>query len=103
MTAPDQPLVHVLLVHYDAEPERITALLEQHRRWLREQYDAGRFLLSGPREPRTGGVILARGEDPAQLADLVATDPFVLAGAAHYELLAFRALWGPLAEAFTVP
>jgi uncharacterized protein YciI len=56
-----------------------------HMEWVNAGYDSGAFLASGRKEPRTGGAILARGERAA-LEALVATDPFVLAGVAKYDI-----------------
>jgi len=49
-------LVHVT---YVKPLEVIDELLPAHRKFLEANYQAGLFLLSGPREPRTGGIILA--------------------------------------------
>jgi len=47
--------------------------------------------VSGRRIPRTGGVILARGEDRDEIEALAATDPFVRGGVATCEVVQFRA------------
>ena len=45
-------------------------------------------LLAGRREPRTGGILLARGERD-EIAAKAATDPFVVNGAASFDLIEF--------------
>jgi uncharacterized protein YciI len=55
--------VFVLLLSYVKPLEEVDALMREHVAWLRRHYDAGRFVASGRRIPRTGGVILARGDD----------------------------------------
>jgi uncharacterized protein YciI len=83
--------VFVLLLTYVRPLPEVDALMREHVAWLNEQYDAGRFLVSGRRIPRTGGVIVARGDDRAQIEALAATDPFVSGGVATCEVIQFRA------------
>jgi uncharacterized protein YciI len=60
-----------------------------HMTWLAEHYAAGEFLLSGRKEPRTGGVILANASTRADAEAICAGDPFVHAGVAEYEIVEF--------------
>jgi len=83
--------VFVLLLTYVRPLPEVDALMREHMAWLKEQYAAGRFVVSGRRIPRTGGVILARGEDRDEIEALAATDPFVRGGVATCEVLQFRA------------
>jgi len=71
--------VFVLLLTYVKPLAEVDALMREHVAWLDEQYDAGRFLVSGRQIPRRGGVILARGDDREEIERLAATDPFVSA------------------------
>jgi len=59
------------LVHmtYVKPLEVIDALLPAHRKFLEANYQAGLFLLSGPREPRSGGVILGDDHHPIGVSD----------------------------------
>jgi uncharacterized protein YciI len=83
--------VFVLLLTYVKPLAEVDALMREHVAWLNEQYDAGRFLVSGRRIPRTGGVILARGDDREAMEALAATDPFVRGEVATVEVIQFRA------------
>jgi len=83
--------VFVLLLTYTKPLAQVDALMREHVAWLDEQYAAGRFLVSGRRIPRTGGVILARGEDRDEIETIAATDPFVSGGVATCEVIQFRA------------
>ena len=75
----------ILSLTYIAPLSEVDAHIEPHMAWVAGGYDSGVFLASGRKEPRTGGVILAVGER-SQLETLIATDPFVLAGVAEYEV-----------------
>ena len=59
--------------------------MEAHMAWVRDGYDRGLFLASGRKVPRTGGVILARG-DRELLEELCAADPFAVHGVAAYDI-----------------
>ncbi|GAB5427612.1 MAG: YciI family protein [Devosia indica] len=75
----------ILSLTYTAPLSEVDAHVEPHLAWVAGGYDSGTFLASGRKEPRTGGVILAQGER-SQLEAFVATDPFVLADVADYEI-----------------
>ncbi len=81
----------VLLLTYVKPLAEVDLLMREHVDWLNEQYAAGRFLVSGRRIPRTGGVILAHGDDREAMEALAATDPFVRGGVATVEVIQFRA------------
>jgi uncharacterized protein YciI len=83
--------VFVLLLTYVKPLAEVDALMAGHVAWLNEHYASGRFLVSGRRIPRTGGVILAEGDDDAEMEALAATDPFVAGGVATCEVIRFRA------------
>lgn len=79
----------IVFVHYIRSLEELEAHLADHRRFLDEQYAAGHFLASGPRVPRTGGIVLARTATREELELVLAADPFRTAGVAEYEILEF--------------
>ena len=81
----------VLLLTYTKPLAEVDALMREHVAWLKQQYADGRFLVSGRQIPRTGGVILARGDDREEIEALAATDPFVSGGVATCEVVEFRA------------
>lgn len=81
----------LLLLTYVRPLPEVDALMREHVRWLDEQYAAGRFVVSGRRIPRSGGVIVARGDDRAEIEALAASDPFVSRGVATCEIIQFRA------------
>ena len=79
----------VILVNYVKPLAEIDANLEAHRRFLDEGYAAGYLLASGPRLPRTGGIILAQASGVEELRGFLDKDPFIKAGVAQYEILEF--------------
>ena len=81
----------VLLLTYTKPLGEVDALMRRHMAWLNEHYRAGRFVVSGRQVPRTGGVILARGDDREEIERIAASDPFVTGGVATVEIVQFRA------------
>lgn len=69
--------------------EEIDPLLEAHYAFLDRQYADGIFLASGPKVPRTGGAIIARGTDRAALEEILTQDPFFQAKVAEYTVTEF--------------
>lgn len=80
----------VVLVDYIRPLTEIDALVPAHRAFLQTYYDAGVFLLSGPRSPRIGGVILAQAQSRNALESILAQDPFAVADAARYQVVEFN-------------
>ncbi len=81
----------VIELVYKVELAQIDGAMRDHVAWLNAQYDAGRFVMSGRKVPREGGVILAVGDDRAEIEAIVKQDPFVARGFADYRLIQFRA------------
>ncbi len=80
----------VVTLRYDAPLEAIDAAMPRHVAWLEERIAARELLVGGRQVPRTGGVLLMRGER-AEVARLVQRDPFVSEGLAAAEITQFRA------------
>lgn len=85
--------LYIMLLTYTRPLDEVNARLEEHRAFLRRMYAAGRFIVSGPRVPPGGGVILARAASADDAHALTREDPFSQMGLATYEIIAFDALW----------
>lgn len=66
----------LVLLRYLVPLERIAETTDRHRAYLRELHAAKKLVASGPLVPRTGGAFLMRVADDAELASLLAADPF---------------------------
>jgi uncharacterized protein YciI len=75
----------ILSLTYVKPTEEADRFMAPHMDWVNAGYDSGMFLASGRKNPRTGGVILARG-DRAEIEAYAATDPFTVEGIALYEV-----------------
>ena len=76
-------------LHYIKPLDEVDRRLAEHREYLERHYAAGHFLLSGRKEPRDGGVILARAESRARIEAIVRDDPFHRRALAGYEIVEF--------------
>ena len=81
----------VLLLTYVKPLPDVDALMREHMAWINRHYASGDFVVSGRRVPRTGGVILARGDDREAIEAIAAADPFVSGGVATCEIVQFNA------------
>lgn len=75
----------IISLTYKVPMETVEAHLDAHVAWLKDGYAKGLCVASGRKVPRTGGVILVRGERAAAEA-FCKSDPFVTEGVADAEL-----------------
>ena len=81
----------VLLSRFQRPLEEVNRFLTAHSVWVQHHYESGRFLVSGRREPPTGGVIVARAESEQELREILALDPLQQMDLVEYEIVAFEA------------
>ena len=74
---------------YKKPLEEVDKYLEAHRVFLDKFYKSGVFVLSGPKTPRTGGVILAKLNKQEGEA-LIKSDPFYQYQIADYRIVEFE-------------
>ena len=67
----------------------LQSYLKARRRFLDKYHQAGSFLLSGGKEPRSGGIILATSPSHADIEALLGEDPFYQARLAEYHVTEF--------------
>lgn len=77
------------LIHltYAKPIEVVQEFTPSHRAYLRTKFDEGILLFSGPRVPRTGGVLFGKAEDVSVIDNMIASDPFKVNGVADYEVI----------------
>ena len=90
----------VVVLDYLVPLHVIDQHLAAHRAHLAAQYAAGKLVVSGPQAPRSGGVIVARCGDRAEVEAMMQSDPFIREGVASYRVIEFvaRASCAQLAE-----
>jgi uncharacterized protein YciI len=81
----------VIELVYTANLSEIDAHMAAHVAFLNKYYAAGKFLISGRKIPRDGGIILAVGKTRAEIEAIVEEDPFHAHGLAEFRIIQFRA------------
>lgn len=76
----------VISLTYKKPLEEADKHMAAHMDWVKGAFANGTFLASGRKVPRTGGVILARGERAA-IEALCAQDPFVFHDIADIDIV----------------
>lgn len=79
----------LILLNYTKPLSEVDRFVGEHRRFLERYYESGQFLLSGRKEPRTGGVILAKAETKTEIENIIQNDPFFEQKIAEYQIIEF--------------
>lgn len=79
----------IVQLTYVAPLSEVDKYLQIHREFLDYYYKQGLFIASGPKKPRTGGIIIAATQDKAQLETIFEQDPYYKAEIATYEFIEF--------------
>lgn len=79
----------VIALTYKKPIEVVDAYLTQHRDYLESGYQKNYFIASGPKNPRSGGIILSQLKDRDQLQKIIEQDPFYIHEIADFELTEF--------------
>jgi len=75
---------------YKKSIEQIDKYLTEHRAFLDTCYKNNYFVASGPKNPRTGGIIISQLKNRVQLENILKQDPFSIHGLADYEIIEFN-------------
>ena len=89
-TAAEDGGMYAIILDYTASLDQIDQHLDEHIVWLDRHYAEGTFLASGPREPRTGGIILTIDMPLDQVRALADSDPFARHDLATHTLIRFH-------------
>ncbi len=77
-------------IHYTASDERILQIKPEHRKFLQIGYDRGLLLMSGPKVPPSGGLVVARAESLEEIQAFFQQDPYALEKAAEHSFTEFQ-------------
>jgi uncharacterized protein YciI len=79
----------IITLTYTKPIEVIDALLASHRDYLQMGYQKNYLVASGPKHPRTGGILISQLTDRGALEAFLKGDPFALNDAAQYDIVEF--------------
>ena len=80
----------IISLSYKSLLEEVDKYLAGHNEFLRKYYDNGTFICSGPKIPRSGGIILCKSDNYNVVEEITEEDPFKINGVADYEITEFR-------------
>lgn len=83
-------MFHVLTITYEKPVEVIDQTRAAHLAWLNDEVAAGRILLAGRQDSGAGGVLITGDISVEEAQDIIARDPYTLAGIVSYERLSFN-------------
>lgn len=81
----------IINLSYIRPVAEVDALLDDHKRYLAPYFENKTFVMSGPKVPRTGGVIIANCASLQEVQSIIAQDPFFVAKVADYQIVEFEA------------
>jgi uncharacterized protein YciI len=79
----------LVLIEYKTPLENIIRVTEAHRNFLKSGYEKGLLLISGPKIPRTGGLVIAKASDLEEIENFFKDDPYNLNSYADYNFIEF--------------
>jgi uncharacterized protein YciI len=80
----------VIEITYTAPLEKIDETLPEHRLFLQTGYEKGWLLMSGPQNPRSGGIVIARAPSLDEIQAFFKNDPYQIKGQATYRFTEFH-------------
>lgn len=81
--------MYLILLKYIKQIEVVDAAIPAHVEYLDKYYAQGKFILSGRRNPRKGGVILCNAGNQWEVESIISEDPFHIEKIAEYEIIEF--------------
>ena len=81
--------MYIVNLNYIKEVSEVEKHLEEHIKFLEKYYEMGKFICSGRKNPRMGGVILLNAESLSEVEKIILEDPFNINEIAEYEITEF--------------
>ena len=81
--------MYIVNLNYIKEVNEVEKHLEEHIKFLEKYYEMGKFICSGRKNPRIGGVILLNAESLSEVEKIILEDPFNINEIAEYEITEF--------------
>jgi uncharacterized protein YciI len=79
----------VVEIIYTRPFDEVAAVIDEHRAYLQTGYQRGLLLISGPQEPRVGGILVMRADLLATVQSFCDGDPYALKGVAKHRIIEF--------------
>jgi uncharacterized protein YciI len=89
----------IVNIHYKVDFEKIKEFVQLHRSHLDDGYKIDMILMSGPFNPKTGGVVICKADDIEKIKSFFKLDPYYLNNLADYTFQEFEPVkYHPIVE-----
>jgi uncharacterized protein YciI len=79
----------IIEITYKVTFEELQETLPAHRAFLDEGYAKGFLLMSGPQNPKTGGMVVARAKNIEEIKNYFDSDPYHIQNLAEHRFVEF--------------
>ncbi len=79
----------ILSLKYIKPLEEVDREIKSHIQYLEKYYSLQKFICSGRRNPRSGGIILCNAKNMEEVKTIIDEDPFYINKIAEYEIVEF--------------
>lgn len=79
----------ILMLKYIKPVEEVDKALKAHVEYLEKYYSLQKFICSGRRNPRIGGVIICNANNMDEVETIIKEDPFYSNKIAEYDIVEF--------------
>ncbi|WP_250633989.1 YciI family protein [Pinirhizobacter soli] len=80
-------LIFIVSLTYKVELQEADKVFPEHIAYIEKFHAAGKYIISGRREPRIGGVLIATNCSREEIEEIVRNDPYYLKGVADFEII----------------
>ena len=84
--------MYIINLHYIVPLEQLDAHMTDHVKYLHKYYKLNKFVASGRKLPRTGGIILAMAGSKEEVDQIISEDPFYVHKLAEFTVTEFSNL-----------
>lgn len=78
------------ILDYKVPLTEVDRHVQDHRDYLDTLYAKRKLIVSGPQEPKTGGLILFAVDSRDEVDHIIANDPYHKRGIANYQVIQFH-------------
>ena len=96
--------LYIISLKYNVSLARVEEVFSAHIAYTERLHAEGKVIISGRREPRTGGVLVAANCTSEEIKEIVANDPYHINNIADFEIIDFipTRLWDKRLNDFSV-
>ncbi|MBV8328660.1 YciI family protein [Chryseobacterium sp.] len=79
----------IISLTYKVPLDKVEEYIPEHNHFLEKYYKSGHFIVSGRKDPRTGGIIIANASSKNEAEQMITEDPFYVHQIADYMITEF--------------